>query len=435
MRQGFVYHRVPHITLAAIANNTAIDDIWQQYQNDLEPRRARLNELCGTTFEEWEVPREPEAGWSKDARDVLDEWWQLRIARQRDIDASIAANADFEYLYDKPRVDRGKVRVAGPFTVESVSPHRMLAVDGVTDEVVSVKDDVEAEIDYVETILDNLKTSGVQQSDRRGRLTFSSLEAWPGESVIAAVGHYTVGSDDDDGGADGEVDGVGAGVDAGVDGSSGSSADGSADTRRAAVYIGPEFGTITRPDVVEAARAAAEAGIDVLVCCGFQYDAQTTEMSQHGSVRVLQARMNADLHMASDLKTDRRANLFVVFGEPDIAIVDVADGQVAVRINGVDVYDPTSGKVRSHGTDGIAMWFIDTEYDEECFFVRHAYFLGASDPYKNLRTTLKGEINDDAWSTLTRAESRPFAKPTTGRIAVKVINRLGDEVMKVFRVG
>lgn len=144
--------------------------------------------------------------------------------------------------------------------------------------------------------------------------------------------------------------------------------------------------------------------------------------------------MNADLHMAGDLKNTGKGNLFVIFGEPDIQILPAGDGQIQLQIHGVDVFDPTTGEIRSDDPDRIACWFVDTDYNEESFFVRHAYFLGANDPYKALKTTLKAEINEDAWATLHSDTSRPFEKPKSGRIAVKVINHLGDEVMKVFRI-
>ena len=119
---------------------------------------------------------------------------------------------------------------------------------------------------------------------------------------------------------------------------------------------------------------------------------------------------------------------------PGYGILPAEKGNVQVKVFGVDVFDPTTGEVRSDGADGIACWFIDTDYNEESFFVRHAYFLGANDPYSALKTTLKAEINEEAWATLHSDTSRPFPKPKSGRIAVKVINHLGDEVMKVFRV-
>jgi adenine-specific DNA-methyltransferase len=150
---------------------------------------------------------------------------------------------------------------------------------------------------------------------------------------------------------------------------------------------------------------------------------------------VLKARMNADLHMAGELKNTGQRNLFVVFGEPDVTLLPADGGRVRVKVNGVDVFHPQTGEVRSDGPDGIACWFVDTDYNEESFFVRQAYFLGAGDPCGALRTTLKAEIDEAAWATLHRDVSRPFDKPRSGRIAVKVINHLGDEVMKVFRVG
>ena len=208
---------------------------------------------------------------------------------------------------------------------------------------------------------------------------------------------------------------------------------------------------MSRPDLAAAAREAGDARFDVLVACAFNYDAHSSELDRLGRIPVLKARMNADLHMAGDLKNTGKGNLFVIFGEPDVEILEAAPSpeageggpstkggdeqgeRIQVRINGVDVFDPNTGEVRSDDRDGIACWFIDTDYDEESFFVRHAYFLGANDPYKALKTTLKAEIDPDAWAALNSAVSRPFPKPRSGRIAVKVINRLGDEVMKVFR--
>jgi adenine-specific DNA-methyltransferase len=211
-------------------------------------------------------------------------------------------------------------------------------------------------------------------------------------------------------------------------------AEGRYENTRAAIFIGPEFGTVSRPDLVQAAREAGDAGFDVLIACAFNYEALASEFSKLGRIPVLKARMNADLHMGGALKPTGTGNLFVVFGEPDIEILHVDDGQVRVQVKGVDVFDPSTGEVRSDSTDGIACWFIDTDYNEESFFVRHAYFLGANDPYKSLKTTLKAEINQEAWESLHSDVSRPFEKPKSGRIAVKVINHLGDEVMKVVRV-
>ncbi|WP_244484605.1 hypothetical protein [Mesorhizobium sp. Root552] len=359
-------------------------------------------------FMEWEIPRESPSGWPAAAQESLAAFWEARISRQREIDASIAAKADFEYLYDKPFDDKSRVRVAGPFTVESLSPHRTLAVDW-DDELIDTFEAAEGRrraaetprdfSDFAHMILENLKAAGVQQAHKEDRITFTSLHGWPG-NWIAAEGTFM----------EGEVQ------------------------RRAGVFIGPEFGTVSRPDLVAAAREAGDAGFDVLICCAFNYDAHSSEFDKLGRIRVLKARMNPDLHMGGELKSTGAGNLFVIFGEPDIRITDAGDGMMQVQVFGVDVFKPQTGEVQSEGTDGIALWMLDTDYNEESFFVRHAYFLGANDPYKALKTTLKAEIDEEAWESLYSDTSRPFEKPKSGRIAVKVINHLGDEVMKVFAV-
>ena len=281
--------------------------------------------------------------------------------------------------------------------MESLSPHRVLGVDE-NDELIDRKP-ADGTIGFAEMILENLKTAGVQQAHKEDRITFTALTPWPGY-LICAEARYLENEKE----------------------------------RRAGILIGPEFGTVSRPDLVSAAREAGDSGFDVLIACAFNYDAHSADFHKLGRIPVLKARMNADLHMAADLKTTSKGNLFVIFGEPDITITPAPANRIQVKVNGVDVFHPNTGEVRSDGADGIACWFIDTDYNEESFFVRHAYFLGANDPYKSLKTTLKAEIDEDAWSTLHSDTSRPFEKPVSGRIAVKVINHLGDEVMKVFRV-
>lgn len=439
IRHGFVYDRVPHITLKSIANNTEIDTIWDARQPSVEDARAALNTaLAGHAtpftvetggragakidftasgsvtlpsgepapaggFMEWEIPRDAPDGWPQAAKEALAQFWAARIARQREIDASIAAKAEFEFLYDKPFEDKKRIRVAGPFTVESLSPHRTQAVNEygeLIDEVDAAsgqrKGAQEAQ-NYREAMLENLSKAGVQQSGREDAIKFTSLVPWPGE-WISAEGRYM----------EGEVE------------------------RRAAVFIGPEYGTVQRADLVACAREAAEADFDIVIACAFNFDAHTSEFRGRGQLMVLQARMNPDLHMAGDLKAGG-GNLFVVFGEPDIELRAEGD-MFRVELRGVDIFKPATGMVVASEPDDIACWFIDTDYNEESFFVRHAYFPGAEVPYKQLQTTLKGEVDQEAWDSLKRTVSRPFARPKSGRIAVKVINHLGDEVMKVMGV-
>jgi adenine-specific DNA-methyltransferase len=408
VRQGFVYDRLPRVTLKSIANNSEIDVIWDKWQNVLEPRLAELNGLTGKDWAEWEVPREPDAGWSSNVVGVHASWWEARIARQQEIDASIAKAAEVEYLYDKPYADPNRVRVAGPFTVESLSPHRIVPADA--EELIDVLDAADgkkkrgplssSETDFATMVIEHLKTAGVHQTDRDDRITFTSVIPFAGRGYIGAEGRFMEGETE----------------------------------RRAAIFIGPEFGTLSRIDLTAAAREAAESRFDVLIATAFSFDAHASELTRLGPLPILKAKMNPDLHMAGELKNTGKGNLFTVFGEPDIDILDEADGRIAVRVNGVDIYDPNTGEVRSNDVKGIAAWFIDTAYNEESFFVRHAYFLGANEPYKQLKNALKAEIDEEAWATLNRATSRPFDRPETGRIAVKVINHFGDEVMKVFGV-
>lgn len=407
IRQGFVYERVPHITLKSIANNPLIDDIWEKWQGVLEPLRAELNAAAGESWEEWQIPRELPVSAPPAAAGPHAKWWAARIERQREIDASIAARADVEYLYDKPYADPARVRVAGPFTVESLSPHRVLPAsdEELIDEIDaaegrrSAADADLAGADFAGIVIDYLKAEGVKQQAKGDRITFESIAPWPG-NFIGASGTF-------------------------IEGEGGSE-------RRAAILIGPEYGTVGRQDLVAAAREAVDNRFDVLIACAFNFDAHSSELGNLGGLTILKARINPDMHMSEELKNTGRGNMFVVFGEPDVDVLDDGGPEIRVKVNGVDVFDPNTGDIRSSDTKGIAAWFIDTDYDEESFFVRHAYFLGANDPYKSLKTALQAEIDEDAWATLYSDTSRPFERPRSRRIAVKVINHFGDEVMKVF---
>jgi adenine-specific DNA-methyltransferase len=211
------------------------------------------------------------------------------------------------------------------------------------------------------------------------------------------------------------------------------------------------------PAFIKAAarEAIAAEDVDLLCVLGFAFDPTalgvtaddglTVEASEDGfasvagsrrlgRIPVLFVRMNADLLMGEDLKKTGAGNLFTVFGEPDIEITTTGDDRVIVELKGIDVYDPTTGEVRSGTTDQVALWMVDTAYNEESFFVRHCYFTGGNDPFKQLKAALKADIDADAWASLYSTVSRPFERPESGKIAVKVINDYGDEVMKVFAV-
>jgi adenine-specific DNA-methyltransferase len=407
IRQGFVYERAPHVTLRSIANNAEIDVIYEQWQPRLEALQQRLSELTGKVLAEWDVPPAPASGWNEEAKAAHSELLTARLNRRKEIDASITRRADVELLFDRPYQDANRVRVSGPFTVESLSPHRVVPsdADAIAGEIEASEGRRRRNLasappaDFSAIVLENLKTSGVQQGAKADKIVFTSLVPWPGE-YIGAEGRFM----------EGEIE------------------------RRAAIFIGPEFGTTSRPDLTAAAREATDARFDVLIAAAFNFEAHASELVKLGPLPILKAKINPDLHMAGELKNTGKGNLFIVFGEPDVEVETLPDDQITVRVKGVDVFDPNTGDIRSGDTKSIAAWFIDTDYDEESFFVRHAYFLGANDPYKSLKTALRAEIDEAAWATLYREVSRPFDRPRSGRIAVKVINHFGDEVMKVFRV-
>jgi adenine-specific DNA-methyltransferase len=365
VRKGFVYERVPHVTLKSIANNSSLRE--------------------GMTRQE--------------------------------IDEAIARHAESELLCDRPYDDARRIRVAGRFTVESLSPHTTISPDRPASEQVAETVDAST---FVQTILDNLLKAGVQNGRKKERLEFETLSPFPGRYIQAE----------------------------------GSRKDGEEGTpQRIAVSIGPQFGTVDPEWIRQAAREATRGmGFDLLLVCAFAFDPQAVKAIEEfapsdpasfatvqderrlGRVPILLVRMNSDLAMGDVLlKKTGSANLFMVFGEPDVRIDRMPDG-IVVEIRGVDVYNPTTGEIRSSGTGEIALWMIDTDYDGESFFVRHCYFTGGNDPYARLKRALKADIDEAAWASLYSTRSRPFEPPSTGRIAVKVINHYGDEVLQVYDV-
>jgi len=322
-------------------------------------------------------------------------------------DAAIRKNAEAVVLYDQPLEDKSRVRVAGPFTVESLSPHRSVSFDEADDFRPGAIDAEQPS--FEQSILANLRAAGIQNGRKSERLVFEAVDAHAG-AYIQAIGTQKESGE------------------------------------QVAIAIGPHYGTVSPGFIREAAREAVDAGVPLAAVLGFAFDPQlgietdsegfatVAGVRDLGRVKVLVVRMNVDLLMGEELKKTGSGNLFTVFGEPDLTVTRVGD-QWQVEVRGVDVYDPMSGEVRSKSTSEIALWMLDTDYDGDSFFVRHAYFLGDNDPYRSLKTALKADIDPDAWATLYRAISVPFDTPSTGRIAVKVINDYGDEVMKVLEIG
>lgn len=372
IRHGFVCDRIQHVTLKSIANNPDITE--------------------GMT--------------------------------RAEIDTATKRHADFELLYDKPFEDSKKVRVAGPFTVESLSPHRALSFKDWEEPVSETEAaKVSDSPNFEQSILDNLAKAGIQNGTKAERIKFAAFETYAG-SYVQAIGEQVPSGDH-------------------------------AKPSRVGIAVGPQYGTVSATYVKNAAKEAIQAdNVDLLCILGFAFDPNisvtetdgvtveaTDEGFAHvegarllGKLPVLMVRMNADLLMGEELKKTGVGNLFTVFGEPDIDISKTDDGYV-VDLKGVDIYDPTTGEVRSNDTSQIALWMIDTDYNGESFFVRHCYFTGGNDPYKRLKTALRADVDAEEWESMYQTVSRPFPAPADGnKIAVKVINDYGDEVMKVFEV-
>ena len=317
--------------------------------------------------------------------------------------AALKSRSAAQILYDQPYEDPKCVRVCGPFSVESLSPHRVLSTADENQDGTVTEQEGRKQPDFATMILDNLRKAGVQNTRKAERLTFDRLDPYAG-AWLHASGEYT---------------------------------DANGKTRRVAVSIGPEHGTVGPQQVKEAAKEGVQGvGFDVLVVCGFAFDPHVAEeVKRYGNLTVLPTKMNPDLVMGDELlKKTGAGNLFMVFGEPDLEIKKQKNGQIMVEIKGVDVYDPTTGQIRSASTDDMACWFIDSNYNSESFFVRHAYFTGTEEPYDKLKRTLRAEIDEAAWCSLYSTVSQPFDKPETGKFAVKVINHYGDEVLKVFQI-
>lgn len=307
---------------------------------------------------------------------------------------SIANNEqpEQEVLYDRPLENKEIIRVAGPMTVESLSPHR-----------VSDAQEMISSERFVETVVVNLRTAGVQTGQKGARVEFENLDILPSGPEVQAAGEYKT------------TDGL----------------------KKVAVTVGPEFGSVD-DDFILSAVAVAKRFAKLLVVAATSFDASAFSVAEEqNSLRVMRVKINPDLSMGDLLKKTGSGNLFIAFGEPQVEVKEKKDG-ITVEVKGVDVYDPVKSEIRSSG-DGdpehdIAAWFIDTNYNGEAFFVCHAYFLGGNKPYERLQKALKADIPEEVWNELYSTISRPFPKPATGKIAVKVINHYGDEVMKVMQI-
>ncbi|MBX6420317.1 MAG: site-specific DNA-methyltransferase, partial [Nevskia sp.] len=421
---GFRYKTVPHVTLKSIANNPEIDSIHARWQTKLEPIRERLNALLKQSWEEWQMPREPEAAWPEEAKKLLTDWWQLRRKRQEEIDAAIARHAPQETLYDQPFVDRKKVRVTGPFTVEAVPAPAVKSPDEILETKPQPADTSIARSG--ETLRqaewrDELLRAGIRGKSGQ-HIRFARLEPLPGCRWLHADGETRP----NDEGAD-RVRETGPAY----------------SPMRVVVSFGPEHAPLEQRQVAQAIEEAHTLvpKPKLIVFAAFQFDpeaAKDIDETNWPGVTLLKAQMNADL-LTEDLKKKRASNeSFWLIGQPDVRIEKIAKGEdkgkFTVSVHGFDYYNTKTGGIESGGEDKIAMWMLDTDYDGRSLYPRQVFFpmAGEKEGWARLAKNLKAEIDEERIEAYRGTVSLPFEPGEHKRIAVKIVDDRGIESLKVI---
>jgi adenine-specific DNA-methyltransferase len=458
---GFIYETVPHITLESIAKNTEIDEIAAKYQPEIDQALANLNEALGKDWKEWEVPREipnpvwseeakqaywrllklkdslqpedrqeaerllkviyqqtghrwtlkeipepvPPEDWSDEAKEALRRFWELKRKKRREIDESIQRHAPQEILYDRPKVRKEVVRVSGPFTVEAIpvpvveDPTQVTIPPFETQEASSRISDRGG--DYLTDMLNLLRQQGGVIFPGGRRLLLENLRP------CANLGFLH---------AEGETKQNGKSL-------------------RVAISFGPPYGPVTAYQVQEAVATARMNAYDLLLFAGFGFDPEAQSLIQRVPVPNLQVHfvnIAPDVLVGDLLKTTRASQIFTAFGQPDVKVEAQKDGTYLVRLLGVDIYDPITGEVHSESGDRVAAWFLDTDYDGKTFHICQAFFPGDPDAWEKLQRALKATIPEEAFEKMRGTVSFPFKPGEHKRIAVKVIDFRGNEVMRVI---
>ena len=460
---GFNYETVPHITLESIARNTEIDAIAARYQPQIDQALADLNRALGKEWKEWEVPREvphpvwpeearqayrrllelkrsgnlgaekeaeplletvyrltghrweglgqvpdpvPPEGWPDEAQAALRRFWELKRRKRQEINASIQRNAPQEVLYDRPRVVRGVVRVSGPFTVEAIP-------------VPAVEDPTEAPIPQFEA-----EEARTRISDRGGDYLTNMVNLlkqqggviFPGGKKLELMNIRPLNLGYLHAEAEAQQNGNGL---------------------RVAISFGPQHGPITGVQADEAIRTARRAGYDILILAGFAIEAAAQALTQEVSFHdfsVHFANIAPDVLVGDLLKTTRASQIFTVFGQPDVQVEKQKDGTYRVELRGVDIYDPLTGEVQSTRGEDVAAWFLDTDYDGKTFHICQAFFPGDPDAWEKLQRALKATIPEEDFEQMRGTVSFPFQPGEHRRIAVKVIDFRGNEVVRVVNL-
>lgn len=408
---GFVYKTVPHVTLRSIAQNVEIDAIAARHQPDLDAALAELNAALGKEWRDWEVPRDAPDGdavpWPTEASQAHARFWEVKRRKQAEIDASIARNAPQETLYDQPEVVRGVVRVSGPFTVEAIP------VPAVEDPSTSPIPQYEEGLpagpvndragDYIGDM--------IQLLSQQGGVLFPGGKKLPLQNLRPVhVGYLH---------AEGETPQNG-------------------DTLRVALSFGPQHGPLAAYQVQEAIPTAKMNGYAVLILAGFAFDPEAQALIQRSPVAGLQihfAHIAPDVLVGDLLKTNRASQVFTVFGQPDVAVTPQGDaGAYVATLRGVDIYDPLTGETEHADGHDVAAWFLDTDYDGQTFHICQAFFPGDGRAWQRLQRALKARIDRDAFHQMRGTVSFPFEPGKHRRVAVKVIDFRGNEVVRVIKL-
>ncbi len=407
LKGGFIYKTVPHVTLKSIANNPEIDEIYERMHPAIEPALAELNKALtptplpkGEGLKEWTVPFDFPTDWAEAARKPFDAFHRARQAMQTQMDRSIAAHADQEILYDQPQPDKNKLRITGPFTVEAVPFPTVLSLDEAKPaEEADVAIARSGESSRQHQWRDELLKTGIRGKGGQ-MLRFAELETLPGTRYLHASGHLDSGE-------------------------------------RVVVSFGPEHAALEQRQVELALREAGELFPlpKMIVFCAFTFDPEAAkDIDQLKGITALKAQMNTDL-LTEDLKKARSSNQsFWLMGQPDVEVRKRKDGRYEVEVNGFDYFDTSKGELVSGGKKKIALWLLDTDYDERSLFPRQAFFplAGSKEGWYKLKKDIRAELNEKLLEQFHGTVSLPFEAGDNRKVAVKIVDDRGIESLKII---
>jgi adenine-specific DNA-methyltransferase len=413
VKGGFIYQTVPHVTLKSIANNPDIDSIHEQMHPAIEQALAALNGILLTSpplakgdlggflgLKEWEVPFDLPKEWPEQAQKPFEDFHAARQAMQRKMDASIASHADSEILYDKPQITKNKLRITGPFSVEAVPFPCVLSLD-------EAQQHPEADVTIARsgesarqhTWRDELLKTGIRGKGGQ-LLKFADLETLPDSRYLHCVGTLETGE-------------------------------------KVVVSFGPEHAALEQRQVEMAMRDAGDLfpRPKMIVFCAFTFDPEAAkDIDATKGITALKAQMNTDL-LTEDLKKGRSSNQsFWLMGQPDVDVKKLKDGKYQVEVNGFDYFDTAKGELVSGGKGNIAMWSLDTDYNERSLFPQQIFFpmAGAKDGWHKLKKDIRAELDESKLAQFHGTVSLPFESGDNRKIAVKIVDDRGIESLKVI---